>query len=487
MRSSEFGRGRGADIARLKDAVVKVTAQTDGKTKVGTGFIVRIEKDAVFIVTASHVIEGDPQPKVVFRGKESKSFPAQVKGQKGGDPRGLAVLVVVGDVPQTVEALPASSDFEINGGEEVTVIGFPRTPAVPWAVTPGVVTGQEGEYLVFSGAAAEGNSGGPVLWNGKVVGVVTEVLSQYGYAVPIPILRLALRGWGVPLEDVPKEAKRLPEEKSAQDKLPRESSGKDSAPMVLIPAGEFWMGSTENQIEDLLAIQCGYARGSEQLRTICQRFPKAEGPLHRVNLDAYYMDKFEVTVARYAEFMRATNRANPYFWDQVDISKHRDFPVLWVDWHSALAYCEWVGKRLPTEAEWEKAARGTDGRIFPWGNEPPIGRFGNFGKWLTTNLDDPLYDGRTELVDSYEAGKSPYGLHHMAGNVYEWTQDWFDENYYKQSPEHNPKGPSSGRYRVIRGGSWQGSPIDVRSAARLEEDPSVGSAMIGFRCARDVK
>lgn len=187
-------------IDDLKKGVVKITAQTEGKTKSGTGFIVRLEKDAAYIVTASHVVEGDPQPKVVFRGKESKSFPAYVKGTKGKDPRGLAVLVVPGDLPQGLQALPMSSDFEANGGEAVTVIGFPRTPDVPWAVTPGVVTGQEGEYLVFSGAAAEGNSGGPVLLNGNVIGVVTEVLSQYGYAVPIPIMRLALRGWGVPLE-----------------------------------------------------------------------------------------------------------------------------------------------------------------------------------------------------------------------------------------------------------------------------------------------
>ena len=273
---------------------------------------------------------------------------------------------------------------------------------------------------------------------------------------------------------------------SAYPTLQNEITGKDGAPMVLIPAGEFWMGSTENQIEDVVAIQCGYAGGSKEVRTLCQRYPKAEGPLHRVNLEAYYMDKFEVTVSRYAEFMRETNRAKPYLWDQVDISKHRNFPVLWVDWHGALAYCTWAGKRLPTEAEWEKAARGADGRIFPWGNEPPTGRFGNFGKWLTTNLDDPLYDGRSEPVDRYEAGKSPYGLHHMAGNVYEWTADWFDENYYKQSLEHNPKGPSSGRYRVIRGGSWHGSPIDVRSAARAVENPSNGNGMLGFRCAQDI-
>jgi S1-C subfamily serine protease len=226
-------------IEELKKGVVKITAKADGTTKVGTGFIVRLEKDAAYIVTASHVIQGDSQPKVVFRGNEVKSFSAQVKGLKGSDPRGVAVLVVLGDVPRNLAALPVNAEFESNGGEEVTVIGFPRVPAVPWAVTPGMVTGQEGEYLVFSGAAAEGNSGGPVLRNGQVVGVVTEVLSSYGYAVPIPILRLALRGWGVSLEATAKVAKRLSEERGDKEQLPRETSGKDGAPMVLIPGGEF--------------------------------------------------------------------------------------------------------------------------------------------------------------------------------------------------------------------------------------------------------
>ena len=208
-------------IEELKKGVVKITARADGKIKVGTGFVVRLEKDAVYIVTASHVVEGDPQPKVVFRSKETKSFLAQVKGTKGRDPRGVAVLVVEDNVPQGLEALPVSSDFEINGGEEVTVIGFPRMPAVPWAVTPATVTGQDGEYLVFSGAAVEGNSGGPVLLNGKVIGVVTEVLPPFGYAVPISIVRLALRGWGVPLEAPRKEVKRSPDAKGDKDQLPK--------------------------------------------------------------------------------------------------------------------------------------------------------------------------------------------------------------------------------------------------------------------------
>lgn len=288
--------GAAQTIDDLKKGVVKITAQADGNTKVGTGFIVRLEKDEAYIVTASHVVEGDPQPKVMFRGKESKSFPAHVKGTKGKDPRGLAVLVVPGDLPQELQALPMSSDFEANGGEGVTVIGFPRMPAVPWAVTPGVVTGQEGEYLVFSGAAAEGNSGGPVLLNGNVIGVVTEVLSQYGYAVPIPIMRLALRGWGVPLE-----VARSLDGKGVKDQLSR--IGKDGAPMVLIPAGSFQMGSTKDEVDRAIQTCVNEYKQDQQS---CEGWFKGELPRHQVSLDAFYLDRYEVTNRLFARFVEAT-------------------------------------------------------------------------------------------------------------------------------------------------------------------------------------
>ncbi len=186
-------------IENLKNGVVKITAHVDGKTKTGTGFIVRLEKETAYIITASHVVEGDPQPKVIFRPDDTKVFPAHLKGLEGDDRRGLAALVVKGNLPDGLETLPLNQDFHVTGGEEGIVIGFPLVPAVPWAVTSSVMTGQHGKYLVFSGAAVEGNSGGPIMVTGKVVGVVTEVSGQYGYAVPIPIVRLALRGWGVPL------------------------------------------------------------------------------------------------------------------------------------------------------------------------------------------------------------------------------------------------------------------------------------------------
>ena len=178
-----------------------------------------------------------------------------------------------------------------------------------------------------------------------------------------------------------------------------DQSQKDGAQMVLIPTGEFWMGSPDGEGD------------------------KDEHPRHRVSLDAYSMDKFEVTVSRYAKFLQSTGRRDPDYWDQVNISKHSNLPVVGVDWHDAEAYCQWAGKRLPTEAAWEKAARGTDGRTYPWGNGQPTPRLANFNKEYVANF----YDERLAPVDSYEAGNSPYRLHHMAGNVWEWTADWSGE------------------------------------------------------------
>ena len=235
-------------------------------------------------------------------------------------------------------------------------------------------------------------------------------------------------------------------------------TGKDGAPMVLIPAGEFWMGSPDNE-------------GQED-----------EHQRHRVYLDTYSMDKFEVPVSRYAEFLRSTGRQAPGFWDQVNTGQHSNLPVVGVDWHDAEAYCHWAGKRLPTEAEWEKGARGMDGRVYPWGNEQPTPRLANFGKM---HNQGNLYDESLAPVESYEAGKSPYELHNMAGNAWEWTADWYDGHFYGQSPQRNPTGPPSGTDKIIRGGSWFHIAADLRSANRFGVTPTNRFDSIGFRCAQD--
>lgn len=236
----------------------------------------------------------------------------------------------------------------------------------------------------------------------------------------------------------------------------------DLAPMVLIPAGEFIMGSTPRE------------------------GPSDEQPQRRIYLDAYHIDKYETTVGRYAKYLLASREKPPLHWELVKANGDGEFPVIGVDWDQANNYCQWAGKRLPTEAEWEKAARGTDGRKHPWGNEGPTPLLANLGRGGTF-----AYAKSLEKVGSFEPGKSPYGIYEMVGNVWEWVADWYDRRAYKDMAERNPKGPDKssekGAQRVIRGGSWERVPLVVRVAARHRAAPSTQNAYIGFRCAKDAR
>jgi formylglycine-generating enzyme required for sulfatase activity len=226
-------------------------------------------------------------------------------------------------------------------------------------------------------------------------------------------------------------------------------------PVVTIPEGEFLMG----------------ASGTEALED--------ERPQHRVWLDRFEIDLHEVTTAQYAAFLSQDKRAAPWQWESVDLSIHQDRPVIGVNWGDAEAFCRWRGKRLPTEAEWEKAARGTDGRRYPWGNQAPTPAQANFAVGARFSYSQALMP-----VMQYEAGVSPYGLHHMAGNVWEWVADWYDGNYYERSPERNPAGPPNGSFKVLRGGSWSDLPKYLLTYGRFKLLPDTRNSYTGFRCAR---
>jgi hypothetical protein len=189
------------DIGQVKKGVVKITAQVEGKNRVGSGVVVKVEEDHVYIVTASHVIEGDQHPNVFFFSAPHRPFRAQVLGLEGGNPAGLAALLVEGKIPAGLLALNLDQTAAVSGGESITLIGFPRVEGSLWAVTTGTLSGRRGSALSFSGTADEGNSGGPVLFQGKVVGIVTEVGAKFNTAVPAAVARFALDGWGVRLSD----------------------------------------------------------------------------------------------------------------------------------------------------------------------------------------------------------------------------------------------------------------------------------------------
>ena len=198
-----------------------------------------------------------------------------------------------------------------------------------------------------------------------------------------------------------------------------------------------------------------------------------ELPLHKVYLDAYWIDKTEVTNAAYLKCMTAnvcTPPARSTYYSQAVYAEH---PILGVSWDQANAYCEWAGRRLPSEAEWEKAARGTDKRIYPWGNEDPTAELVNFSQNI----------GETTTVGSYPNGASPYGVLDMAGNVWEWTLDGYTVEFYLSSAIDNPISESPINQRVLRGGNWNSNADGIRVVNRFWAFPGRNDTD-GFRCAK---
>ena len=248
---------------------------------------------------------------------------------------------------------------------------------------------------------------------------------------------------------------------------------------MYVPAGEFQMGGESGGDDD-------------------------EMPKRQVYLDAFWMDRTEVTNAMFARFVTAKSYTTDAEkegaglvysgsdWREVsgadwrhpagpttNINALDDYPVVQVSWNDAQAYCQWAGATLPTEAQWEKAARGTDGRVYPWGNQAATCEY--------AVIDDGSGNGCGKgnapwAVGIKSKGAGPYGTLDMAGNVWEWVADWYDSKYYASSPASNPTGPSSGQYRVMRGGAWDNSGPEVRVTHRLSSDPEFRSGYLGFRC-----
>lgn len=281
-----------------------------------------------------------------------------------------------------------------------------------------------------------------------------------------------------PVKEDKKEAPDMPEDVKkvipTAHKVEKNKNGyweayyQDGIVMVYVPAGEFMMGQTDEEKKWLID-----QIGEKDYNS----FYSNETPLHKVYLDGYWMGKYQVTFAQYDRYCDETKieRPDDEGWGR------ENRPVINVSWDETAAYCEWLSQqtglqfKLPTEAQWEKAARGNDQRKYPWGSPEPDKDLANFS----------LNVGKTTPVGSYSTGASPYGLLDMAGNVWEWCGDWYEAGYYKNSPLKNPVGPDSGSDRVIRGGSWGNYAGYLRCANRYDYGPSYRSSYLGFRLRQD--
>ena len=442
------------DIEDLKKGVVKITAKPpQGTVKIGTGFIVRVEPNAAYIVTAAHVVAGDPNPKVEFFTKRNMPVMAEVLGLEGDDEvRGLALLVARGaeNLPAGLTALSLAGAARLSGGEDILVIGFPRN-AGPWALIKGNISSRQGRDIYFSPSVDSGHSGGPVFQGGKVVAVVGAGSQSVGRGITARSVQDYIEGFGItgqeststaltpappppPVETAELEPRQLDPD--------REIAGKDGAPMVLIPTGEFMMGSPDGQGDT------------------------DEHPAHKVRFSKpYAIARYETTFEEYDRFAKATGRRLP---DDNGWGRGRR-PVINVSWQDAKDYAAWLSQetgkpyRLPTEAEWEYAARSGGHRDI----------------WAGTSEESELkhyavYGAKqTEPV----GGKKPngLGLSDMSGNVWEWVEDCWHGTYQGAPKDGTAWGQAGGGdcgLRVVCGGSWYFVPGSLRASYRSGLVPS---------------
>jgi formylglycine-generating enzyme required for sulfatase activity len=234
--------------------------------------------------------------------------------------------------------------------------------------------------------------------------------------------------------------------------------GENKSSEIYFPSQEFWMGNKK-----------GEGRSDEE-------------PRHKVFLDGFYIDKFETTGEDFEKFLEQFPKEAPTVTGWFGRKVRPDMetaPVIGLTWKRCQKYCQWKGKRIPTEAEWERAATGIEERRYPWGNQLPSQKRANFKKCCFIKKGEIL-----DPVGSYELGKTPEGVYEMAGNIAEWVFDWYDKDFYEKSPYSNPKGPKSGKYHVIRGGAWNSLPGYLRSRARYGFNDGQDFYGIGCRCAR---
>jgi formylglycine-generating enzyme required for sulfatase activity len=322
-------------------------------------------------------------------------------------------------------------------------------------------------------------------WGRQLSAAPTTASSQPNIFAPAPAA----------IQSTPPESKTNTSQTIATD-TPTEAPEKAdaetaSAPIeidwVLVPEGPFVMGATDEQKAEFFKFSSPNFR---------KRLVDSSGPPHEVLLDSFYIFRNLVTNHQYDKFMETTGRPHP---DGGSRFEGLNQPVVGVTWDDARAFCAWVGARLPSEAEWEKAARGTQGFAYPWGNtwdssklqsidgiaHQSFANQADYQSWKEKHIgNDP--EAKTADVGSFPQGASPYGVLDMAGNAWEWVNDWFDSKYYESSPKTNPKGPATGEYKVLRGGAWD-TPRTVNFTWTRENfmAPNTARRVTSFRCAKD--
>lgn len=502
----------------------------------GTGIIVHADG---YVLTAQHVVANARKVVVVTAG-EVRNPAVVVSADKEQD---LALLKI-----ETVGLSEARIGYAgaVRLDQEVVVVGFPfglREAAVVRGRIAAVRTKGVRRVFQLDAAVNPGNSGGAIFnLQGEVVGIVTTKFSHpsgiapegmafgvpISYATPlfanIPEFDFSALGKGrktakqdpeklirqlikttvrietlatpdaasvaagqtgpsagtakaEPVRGLPPALKPSPgqppaaEERDDPDAIARvnrelaeaqreelrQLASRGIAPppgMVLIPAGEFLMG-----------IQDG---------------PPDARPQHRVFLSSYWIDKYEVTNAQYRACVVSGVCTPPKDRAAFDDSQRAEHPVTNVTWLQAREFCQWSGRRLPTEAEWEKAARGTDGRRYPWGNSVEL-----IKRRMADGRQHPGRDG-TGPVGAQPDTVSPYGVHDLVGNAWEWVKDWYAENWYESSPARDPQGPLHGSFKVLRGGGWKGGPLELRTGYRGWDEITYWGPALSFRCAADV-
>jgi formylglycine-generating enzyme required for sulfatase activity len=419
--------------------------------------------------TCYALLTGRPAPESVHRiGNDPLAHPQQLN--PGLSPRTAGVLL---QAMQTDPArrLRSAAEFKARLSEPQATAPPTATPTVRTAKPPrsgkllwGLI-GLTG-LIVVVGVLLAG-----YLFNRLVGAPKAAGLQATSTHTPIPGVGQTAEPSSAPATASP-EPSPEPVYKAGDTRL----SAQDGSPQIYIPAGEFIMGSTE--------VEAGLSFD--------------QTPKHQVALSAYWIDRYEVSNSMYQACVAAgacrapvtsASSTRKHYYGNPD---YGGYPVVWVTWEDAFTYCGWAGRRLPSEAEWERAARGDNGLSnYPWGSLPPTGEQANYCDancgydWKDNQVDDGFEDASP--VDYFSSGASLYGLLNMAGNVWEWVYDFYAEDYYRNSPLKNPFGPETGTERVLRGGSFESSAEDIRSANRFHFSQDAATSSFGFRCVQDAR